>query len=320
VTATAEVKRTFDFRGLTVADHFSSSIAGFADWLPYSGRHKSASTIAQYVDSAQRLATWARQQGHESFATLARSDLRAFLSSLHGRGGGPPSEAWKATAWWGVRSLYQYLEDEESTPDIARRIVVSHPASSGRVTHLDGRDVSALIAACRDSRELAVISVCLDTGVRISELASLQVTDVLVDNMSARRLIVRGKGGKVRGVVLGASTAQALRRYLRQRSQSYYAAREELWLGQRGAMGISGLDKLIRTVGANAGLEIHPHLLRHTWSHHFRLSGGQLDDMCYLAGWSGPAMALRYGQSAASERAEQKAMDLSLVDQMRRRS
>jgi hypothetical protein len=42
--------------------------------------------------------------------------------------------------------------------------------------------------------------------------------------------------------------------------------------------------------------------------------------MCYLAGWSGPAMALRYGQSAASERAEQKAMDLSLVDQMRRRS
>jgi len=80
-------------------------------------------------------------------------------------------------------------------------------------------------------------------------------------------------------------------------------------------MAISGLDRLIRDVGAGAGLDgIHPHLLRHTWSHFYRLDGGQVDNMVYLAGWSGPAMALRYGASAAAERAEQEARGLSLVD------
>jgi integrase len=81
----------------------------------------------------------------------------------------------------------------------------------------------------------------------------------------------------------------------------------------------SGLSKLIRAVGARAGLEVHPHLLRHTWAHYYRLNGGQTDNLVYLAGWSGPAMALRYGRSAAAERAEQEALGLSLVDRQRRR-
>ena len=93
-----------------------------------------------------------------------------------------------------------------------------------------------------------------------------------------------------------------------------------MWLGERGRLSVQGLDRLIRRVGDRAGLEVHPHLLRHTWSHFYRLDGGSVDAMCYLAGWSGPAMALKYGASAAAERAEQEARHLSLVDKMRGRS
>ena len=57
------------------------------------------------------------------------------------------------------------------------------------------------------------------------------MTDVLVDDLSARRLIVRGKGDKVRAVVIGVSTARALRKYLQWRSQSQYASLDALWLG-----------------------------------------------------------------------------------------
>jgi site-specific recombinase XerD len=304
-----------------MTDSFGASIEGYRDWLPYSGKRKGASTIRQYTRSAEQLAAWAREQGRQGFGELTRADLRAFLNTLHGRGGGPPSPHWKSAVWYGIKSLFGYLADEEDCKDITQKITVSRPSGSGRVTHLDADQIDKLLAACSDPRELAVISVFLDAGVRIAEAAQLKVADVLVDDLRSRRLIVTGKGPKTRAVVIGSSTALALRKYLRWRAMSRYAGLEALWIGQRGAMGISGLDKLIRGVGANAGLEgIHPHLLRHSWAHMYRVNGGSVDNLATLAGWTGVAMSMRYGASAAAERAEAEARQLSLVDRMRVRS
>jgi len=304
-----------------MTDSFGASIEGYRDWLPYSGKRKGASTIRQYTRSAEQLAAWARQQGRQGFGELTRADLRAFLNTLHGRGGGPPSPHWKSAVWYGIKSLFGYLADEEDCKDITQKITVSRPSGSGRVTHLDADKIDKLLAACQDPRELAVISVFLDAGVRIAEAAQLKVTDILVDDLRSRRLIVTGKGPKIRAVVIGSSTALALRTYLRWRAKSRYADLPDLWLGQRGRMGISGLDKLIRGVGANAGLEgIHTHLLRHSWAHMYRANGGSVDNLATLADWTGVAMSMRYGASAAAERAEAEARDLSLVDRMRGRS
>ena len=303
-----------------MADHFEASIAGFRDWLPFSGRFKNDRTVKQYTTAAQRLAVWAREQGRQDFGELSKAELRAFLASMPGRSGGPATASSQATLWWAIRSLFRYLSEDEDVLDIAKEITVGRPQQSDRISHLDAHQVGALLKACRTPRELAVISVGLDTGLRISELASLAVIDVLVDDETARRLIVKGKGSKVRAVVIGLSTARALRKYLKWRSASQYASLDALWLGERGRLSVQGLDRLIRRVGERAGLEIHPHLLRHTWSHFYRLDGGSVDAMCYLAGWSGPAMALKYGASAAAERAEAEARNLSLVDRQRRTS
>jgi integrase len=304
-----------------MADRFEESITGFRFWLPYAGRFKNEKTITQYVTAAQRLARWGRAQGHASFGELTRNDLRAFLSSLPGRDGRPASASTKSTIWWAVRSLYAYLSEEEQVPNIARSITVGRPQESERVTHLDAGQVRALLKACDGRpRELAIVSLALDTGLRISELAGLRVEDVMISDLQARRILVTGKGSKVRAVVIGTSTAQALHRYLRWRADQAGAGLPNLWLGVRGRLTVSGLDRLIRLAGARAGLEIHPHLLRHTFCHNYRLNGGSVDNLAYLCGWSGVAMSLRYGASAAAERAEQEARQLSLVDRMRGRS
>jgi integrase len=113
---------------------------------------------------------------------------------------------------------------------------------------------------------------------------------------------------------------QALRRYLRWRAETHYADSEASWIGQRCPMAVSGLGRLIRIVGARARVDgMHPHLLRHTWAHYYRLDGGQVDNLTYLAGWSGPAMAMRYGRSAAAERAREEAKGLSVLDRRRGR-
>ena len=92
-----------------MTDSFTSSIEGYRDWLPYSGKRKGASTIRQYTRSAEQLAAWAREQGRQGFGELTRADLRAFLNTLHGRGGGPPSPHWKSAVWYGIKSLFGYL-------------------------------------------------------------------------------------------------------------------------------------------------------------------------------------------------------------------
>jgi site-specific recombinase XerC len=187
-----------------MTNSFSASIEGYRDWLPYSGKRKGAS-IRQYTRSAEQLAAWARQQGRQGFEELTRADLRAFLNTLHGRGGGPPSPHWKSAVWYGIKSLFGYLADEEDCKDITQKITVSRPSGSGRATHLDAVEIDKLLAACSDPRELAVISVFLDAGVRIAEAAQLKVADVLVDDLRSRRLIVTGKGPKTRVVVIGSA-------------------------------------------------------------------------------------------------------------------
>jgi hypothetical protein len=126
-----------------MADHFDASLAGFADWLPYAGRHKSPGTITQYVTAARRLAAWGRAQGRQGFAELTKADLRAFLSSLPGRGGRPASASSKATIWWAIRSLYAYLAEEEGVPDIAKAITgqLAHCRAGGNSGHLIGTEL-----------------------------------------------------------------------------------------------------------------------------------------------------------------------------------
>ena len=132
-----------------MTDSFGASIEGYRDWLPYSGKRKGASTIRQYSRSAERLAAWAREQGRQGFGELTRADLRAFLNTLHGRGGGPPSPHWKSATWYGIKALFRYLADEEDCKDITASITVSRPSGSGRVTHLDAHEIDRLLAACQ---------------------------------------------------------------------------------------------------------------------------------------------------------------------------
>jgi integrase len=78
-----------------------------------------------------------------------------------------------------------------------------------------------------------VLRLLLDTGVRVSELCGLVLTDVDLDRELA---YVTGKGSRPRVVPFGAKTAQAVDRYLRVRALHSYARSPRLLLGQRGPM------------------------------------------------------------------------------------
>ena len=81
-------------------------------------------------------------------------------------------------------------------------------------------------------RDEVVLRLLLDTGVRVSELCGLELTDVDLDRELA---YVTGKGSRPRVVPFSAKTAQAVDRYLRVRALHPYARLPRLLLSQRGA-------------------------------------------------------------------------------------
>ena len=164
-----------------------------------------------------------------------------------------------------------------------------------------------------DMRDAALIRTLFDTGCRLGELVGLEVADWDRRNDF---LTLRGKTG-TRVVPISASTGEALARYLRVRKAHPKAELPSLWIGPKGRLGDSGIAQLLNRRCEAAGIaHVNPHRFRHGWAHQFRAEGGSEGDLMYLAGWKSTAMAHRYGNSAAAERAQDSARTLSLGDRL----
>lgn len=173
-------------------------------------------------------------------------------------------------------------------------------------------ELRRLLKACdgsgfRERRDMAIIRLLIDCGLRRAELADLTVADV---DTSDRMLIVRrGKGGKARAIPFGDRTQIALSRYLRARRVHSLAHLPNLWLGSGGmALTESGVAQVVRDRGMSVTppidkAKLHPHAFRHAWAHYWQMESGSESDLMTLAGWSSPQMLRRYGASAAAERA-----------------
>jgi site-specific recombinase XerD len=183
-------------------------------------------------------------------------------------------------------------------------------------------DIKALLGTCagRDFfavRDNAIIRVLLDTGVRASELIGMSLDEENPDlNWDADLVRVVGKGSRIRWVPFGTKTRQALRRYLRMRAVHPKAASTSaLWIGQKGALTVSGLRQALLARAKQAEVRgLHPHRFRHTFGHLFRAAGGQEGDLMQLGGWKSREMLARYGESAAADRAQKAHRRLGLGD------
>jgi len=136
-------------------------------------------------------------------------------------------------------------------------------------------------------RDRAMLEVLYGSGLRVSELASLKLAEI---NLEDGFLVCRGKGGKERIVPLGRSSGRAVRRYLAEvRPRFDPGGREEVFLSRRGRpFTRQGVWKLLRQHAAAAGLaaRISPHVLRHSFATHLLERGADLRSVQLMLGHS----------------------------------
>lgn len=276
-------------------------------WADYSRslrrRGKSEATIQLYRKSYMRFWRWALDEADiDDPDDVTRRILHRWLDSMRAE---TLEASTVAITWRNLRPFFTWWAKENDTVSpFSGADNPSEVVTPVDVLHID--DVRALLQACsgrgfNDRRDTAIIRVLYDTGPRLGELVALTVEDW---DRRTDFLTLRGKTG-LRVVDLSPTTGEALARYKRARTKHPYGERSEaLWLGRKGALRGSGVEQMLARRSTQAGLpRVYPHQLRHTFSHEFRAQGGSEGDLMYLAGWTSTAMAHRYGQSAAEERA-----------------
>ena len=268
-------------------------------------RNRSRSTIKNYREAIDQLAAFLTARGMpREVGAIRREHVEAFLNDQFAHQLRPATVANR------YRSLQQFfrwcLETDEITVSPMARMRAPH-VEAPPVPVLNEDQIRALICACEgklftDRRDMAIVRLLLDTGMRRAEIAGLRLEDLDFDHHTA--LIRSGKGDRPRMISFGSRSGLALRRYLLERAKRADPRRPELWLGHAGAMTGDGIGAVVERRGRLAGIEsLHPHQFRHTFAHQWLAEGGGEVDLQNLAGWRSPQMLRRYAASAAVERA-----------------
>jgi site-specific recombinase XerD len=293
--------------------------------LHLEAENRSPNTITTYTGSVRALLRHAQQAGYTATTDIGTVQLRAFQADVLKRCS--PSTA--ATHHRDLGVFFTWLSREEpSLMPVSPMAGLGRPhVPRKRKPALEDDDLRKLLAAAAGNgfearRDTAIQRVLMDTGMRISSLAGLQLNpenpeanDVL---LSQKLLIIRLKGGKVIGVPVGRKACAALDRYIRARARHPQAeGTTALWIGLRGALTATGMRAMLERRALQAGVHgVHPHRYRRTLAHNWLKDGGTELDLMAITGWSTRAMIDLYAGELAEGRARAAHARLSPGDRI----
>jgi integrase/recombinase XerD len=245
-------------------------------------------TIDAYGRDLAKLADYLNAHGVASWQDVDAIRIRSFIAALRARGLSSRSIARHLVT---LRRLLIFLQTEGLIKDNSMPNVWSRSAVRKLPHTLSGDDVRKLLAQpnaaqALGSRDQAMLELLYATGLRVSELVSLQTRQI---NFEGDYLTVKGKGAKVRAVPFGKWARDKLTRYLQEIRPRMLKGKTSLYVfTNRSGKPLSrqGFWKLIRRYALAAGIDkrVTPHTLRHSFATHLLEGGADLRSVQSMLG------------------------------------
>ncbi|MGA2401198.1 MAG: site-specific tyrosine recombinase XerD [Syntrophobacteraceae bacterium] len=250
-------------------------------------RGLSVNTIAAYSSDLRHFQNYLRESGISFWQEVSAGSISGYIQRL-GPSFSPRSRARRLAA---LRTFFRFLE--------RGGLIKGNPAFLVHFPKLGPQLPKALTAAQIESllaqpdsakplgqRDRAMFEVLYACGLRVSELAELQLRQVVLE---PGYLTVRGKGDKERMIPMGELAAESLKTYLQYGRLKLLKKGfvPEVFINARGKrISRQGIWKIVKTRARKAGIAINitPHMLRHSFATHLLENGADLRSLQVMLG------------------------------------
>ncbi len=252
-----------------------------------SEKHASQNTLSSYMRDLHQFAAYLGEHGGTALADVSQEIIGDYVAWMGGKG---KSAATITRSIASIKSFYAYLQANGRV-----RVNPAKGVAAMKVEHkfpeiLTGKEVELFLdqPQCVDAkgyRDHAMLELLYATGIRVSELISLDEGDI---SLSAGFIRARSKG-KERVIPLYPAAVRALSVYLKEIRPQLLADPEEtaLFVNMNGErMSRQGFWKIVKHYQETAGIskDITPHTLRHSFAVHLLENGADLRSIQEMLG------------------------------------
>lgn len=276
-------------------------LAAYRDWLEQ--QPLSAHTRRAYRGRAKGFLEWLAEhpRTEDPLAAGPARDyaVRDYKRYLKIERGAKPSSVNLTLA--ALDHFYRFLGAGQ--PDVRREELPQEAPKA-----LDPEEQRSFLRAverCPSARDRALARLLFYTGLRLGEVAALQLDDVRISARKGLVIVRSGKGEAYREVPLMAEARVSVDEWLAERRERFPKATSvAVFLSRRGQpLAARTIDLVLRKLAADAGLELSAHTLRHTCLTNLVRRGNDLVLVAELAGHKRLETTRRYSLPTAADRA-----------------
>ena len=263
---------------------FQDDLSLFYQFLK-SEKQYSQHTLSNYQRDIARFLAFCQAQQLSQWKQLDEQHVRQFVSQVHRQGLGGKSIQRLLSA---LRRLFRFLQ-------------INHKIDNNPATHVRApktqrklpdvmlpQQLDHLLNSTSDDplqvRDHAILELLYASGLRLSELISLNVADI---NWQDKYLSVLGKGKKERRCPFGGQAESALKKWLKCREMFIKLEQDAVFVSNRGSrISASSIRARIQKLCLEKGVEqrVYPHLMRHSFASHMLESSQDLRAVQELLG------------------------------------
>ena len=271
-------------------------------------------TIGDYRFKAGRFVHFCNSVGCYALKDVNTNLIRSFLLDLQ-LSNGPKSVSGYYKA---IKRFFNWMIDEDILELSPMGKIKPPKVPEVLIKPFSDHHVKDILLLCSNHtragiRNRAIILILLDTGLRLSELSKIQMTDLDLDSET---ITVMGKGNRQRVVRIGRQTQKALVRYLLMRTDKHPC----LWVTEEGKpLTLGGISVMFRNLKQRAGftdVRLSAHTFRHTSGTMALLNGASERDVQLLLGHRTQRMTQHYTATITSQQIVSKHKVFSPVDRL----